>query len=94
MLNSPFPWETAIQYVKGVGPNRAFLLGKLDIQTLEDLLYFIPFRYEDRSQLKKISEVRPGEIETVVGEVMAISLTETSRKRMKIVELALSDPSR
>ncbi len=93
MLNSPFPWETAIQYVKGVGPNRAFLLGKLDIQTLEDLLYFIPFRYEDRSQLKKISEVRPGEIETVVGEVMAISLTETSRKRMKIVDLALSDPS-
>ncbi len=91
MLNTPFPWQTAIQYVKGVGPNRAFLLGKLDIQTLADLLYFIPFRYEDRSHLKRIAEVRPGEIETVVGEVMAVSLTETSRKRMKIVDLAISD---
>lgn len=93
MINKPFPWQTAIQYIKGVGPNRAFLLGKLDIHTLEDLLYFIPFRYEDRSRVKKISEVRPGEIETVVGEVMAVSLTETARKRMKIVDLVLSDRS-
>ncbi len=93
MIDTPFPWQTAIQYIKGVGPNRAALFQKLEIQTLEDLLYFIPFRYEDRSGLKKISELRPGEIETVVGEVVAVGMSETSRRRMKVVDLAISDPS-
>jgi len=93
LIDTPFPWQTAIQYIKGVGPNRAALFQKLEIQTLEDLLYFIPFRYEDRSGLKKISELCPGEIETVVGEVVALGMSETSRRRMKIVDLAISDPS-
>lgn len=49
----------SIQFVKGVGEKRAKLLSKLNIQTIEDALYFIPMRYEDRSQMKKISEIRP-----------------------------------
>lgn len=92
-MNQPFPWQSSVQYIKGVGPRRAFLLGKLNIVTLEDLLYFIPFRYEDRSEIKKIAQVEAGKTETVVGEVMAVSLTETPRRRMKIVDLALSDAS-
>lgn len=86
-----FPWETPVQYVKGVGPTRAILLGKLGIGTLEDLLYFFPFRYEDRTALKKIASLLPGEEQTILGEVRAVSLVETPRKRMKIVDVALSD---
>ncbi len=93
MMLSAFPWQTEIQYIKGVGPKRAFLFAKLNIRTLEDLLYFIPFRYEDRAGIKKISHLEAGKIQTVEGEVMAVSLTETPRRRMKIVDVALSDAS-
>ncbi len=90
-MASLFPWQTPVQFLKGVGPKRAFFLGKLNIHTLEDLLYFVPFRYEDRAEIKKISQLEPGKIETIVGEVMAVSLNETPRRRMKIVEIAVSD---
>ncbi|MFQ5597684.1 MAG: ATP-dependent DNA helicase RecG [Nitrospiria bacterium] len=93
MTNTAFPWQTPIQYIKGVGPKRAFLFSKLNIHTLEDLLYFIPFRYEDRRGLKKISEVTPGEIETVLGKVEAVGSSVTARRRMKIVDVAISDAS-
>ena len=90
-----FPWESSLQYLKGVGPNRAFLLGKLGLHILEDLLYYIPFRYEDRSQIKKIAHLKAGGggIETVFGEIIGISLSETRHRRMKIVDAALSDGS-
>ncbi len=86
-----FPWETPIQYVKGVGPVRAMLLKKLEIETLEDLLYFFPFRYEDRTALKKIASLIPGEEQAILAEVKAVSLVDTPRKRMKIVDVAFSD---
>ncbi len=92
-MSSQFPWKTDLQYIKGIGPKRAFLLKKLNLFTLEDLLYFVPFRYEDRAELKKIAQLTAGKIETVEGEVMAVSLTETPRRRMKIVDVAISDTS-
>lgn len=92
-MESSFPWQTAVQYIKGVGPKRAFLFSKLTVHTLEDLLYFLPFRYEDRTEIKKIVHLEPEKIETVLGEVMAVSLTESPRRRMKIVNLAVSDAS-
>lgn len=86
-----FPWETPIQYVKGVGPTRAILFGKLGVSTLEDLFYFFPFRYEDRTALNKIASLIPGEEQTILGEVKAVSLVDTPRRRMKIVDVALLD---
>tara|TARA_B100000427_G_scaffold291249_1_gene267955 strand:+ start:30 stop:218 length:189 start_codon:yes stop_codon:yes gene_type:complete len=50
--------QTSIEYVKGVGPNRAKLLKEeLNILTYRDLLTFFPFRYIDRSKFYKISEI-------------------------------------
>jgi len=83
----------SVQYLKGVGPGRAFLLGKLGIQTLEDLLFHIPFRYEDRRHLKKIAHLQAGRIETIFGEVLSLSLSETRQRRMKIIDAAISDGS-
>jgi len=51
---------TPIQYVKGVGPKLAKLFEKKGILTVEDALYFLPRCYEDRSNLKKISEIKAG----------------------------------
>ena len=45
--------DDPIQFIKGVGPKKSLLLKKLQLTTIEDLLYFLPFRYEDRSQFKK-----------------------------------------
>src|SRR5690554_6623472 len=52
--------QTSIAYLKGVGPKRAEVLEKeLNIKTYADLLYYFPFRYEDRTKFYRISEVRP-----------------------------------
>uniref|UniRef100_A0A7V3ZWH3 ATP-dependent DNA helicase RecG n=1 Tax=candidate division WOR-3 bacterium TaxID=2052148 RepID=A0A7V3ZWH3_UNCW3 len=64
--------DTPVQYVKGVGPQRAQLLKKLDILTVYDLLYFAPRRYEDRTQITKISQLTPNTNCTVRGYVVLI----------------------
>ena len=61
---------TPIQYVKGVGPKIASLLERKGIRTVEDALYFLPRAYEDRRNLKKISELRAGQKETGFGEIL------------------------
>jgi len=82
---------TPVQYLKGVGPARARLLSRLGINTIEDILYYFPWRYEDRKNLKKIRDLLLGEAETVSGEVVSAEVITTPRKRMKIFELGVSD---
>ena len=53
----------SVRYVKGVGPKRAEKLKKLNIFTIEDLLYYVPREYDDRSKIKTIIECREGEKE-------------------------------
>ena len=52
--------KQSVQYIKGVGPQRAALLQKLNIYTLEDLITYFPRDYEDRSKPKKISQLVDG----------------------------------
>ena len=85
-----------IQYVKGVGPARARLLNRLGIFTVEDLLYYIPFRYEDRSNLKPIKEIyKSGGVGflTVQGEIVSTRVVITPRQRRKIFEVTVGDGS-
>ena len=49
--------DVDIQYLKGVGPNRALKLHKLDIFTVSDLLNYFPVKYEDRRTVKNINEI-------------------------------------
>src|SRR5581483_11586859 len=65
------------QYVKGVGPKTAEALATKGIATVEDLLYYLPFRYEDRLNPRGIAELRPGEMASVVAEVRASGLFRT-----------------
>ena len=60
---------TPLTYVKGVGPGRAAMLEAKGLLTVEDLLAYLPLRYEDRSNLKPISQLAPGEMATVIAEV-------------------------
>ena len=52
--------QTPLRFLKGVGPKRADELEKFGLQSVEDLLYHLPFRYEDRRQIKKISDATIG----------------------------------
>jgi ATP-dependent DNA helicase RecG len=61
--------STPLKYVKGVGPARAEILQGKGLLTVEDLLAYAPFRYEDRSNVKSIAQLAPGEVATVIAEV-------------------------
>ncbi len=69
--------STPVKYVKGVGPRIAEVLAAKGIHTVGDLLYYLPFRYEDRLNPRGISELRPGEMATMVGEVRNSGLFRT-----------------
>ncbi len=61
-----------VQYVKGVGPARARQLARLGISTVADLLFHIPRRYEDRSNLTLIWNLAHGKVETTQGTVVSV----------------------
>ena len=84
---------TPIQYVKGVGPARAALLEAKGIRTLEDLLSYAPFRYEDRSNVKPIAELAPGEMATVIAEVRTTSFSQFKRRQLGLFEATFRDSS-
>lgn len=67
------PLQASVQYVKGVGPTRAGQLARLDIRTVEDLLYHRPHRYEDRRHLARIADLVPGRKQSTEGTVVAVS---------------------
>ncbi len=82
--------DDPLQYIKGVGPKRAQLLQKLGIESIEDCLYFLPFRFEDRSQVRKISEITPGETVTFTGEVVHAGVSRMGRRK-KIFDVLIKD---
>ena len=69
--------STPVQYVKGIGPRIGEVLAAKGIHTVGDLLHYLPFRYEDRLNPRGISELRAGEMATVVGEVRNSGLFRT-----------------
>jgi ATP-dependent DNA helicase RecG len=84
--------STEVQYLKGVGPARAELLASRGIVTLEDLLHYAPFRYEDRANLAAVRDLVPGQWATVLVEVLTCGLMRT-RRGVYIYDLAAKDAS-
>jgi ATP-dependent DNA helicase RecG len=79
--------EEEVKWVRGVGPRVAELLATKGIHTAEDLLYHLPFRYEDRQHPRSIDELKPGEMASIIAEVRGAMLMRT--RRMPIFELTL-----
>ena len=71
---------TNVMYVKGVGPKIAEMLLEKGITTVEDLLYYLPFRYEDRLNPRGIGELRAGEMASVIAVVRTSGLFRTRRR--------------
>ena len=79
--------STPVQFVKGIGPRVAEVLAAKSIHTVEDLLYYLPFRYEDRLNPRGIAELRPGEMATVIAEVRGSGLFRTRRSGTDIFQM-------
>ncbi len=77
--------DDSVQYLKGIGPERAKALRSVGIETIEDLLYYIPRRYLDRSTILPISEVKVGSTSTVVGRVAAFGMARTKRPQFQVI---------
>ena len=76
----------------GVGPSRAEQLQQKGLATVEDLLYYLPFRYEDRIHFTPVGELRPGMKTCVAAEVMTAGLVRfRGRGRRGVFHLAASD---
>ncbi|MGE4554726.1 MAG: ATP-dependent DNA helicase RecG [Candidatus Paceibacterota bacterium] len=80
-----------LEKIKGIGPRYLKCFQRLSINTIKDLLYYYPFRYEDFSQIKKISELQNEEKVSLIGEIKKISSRRTFRKKMFLIEAELED---
>ncbi len=88
-----------VQYVKGVGPQRARFLTRLGINTVRDALFHLPYRYEDRSSLIKIAELARHQLDTglntISGKVVSSEIITPNprRPRLRLFELVIADSS-
>jgi len=75
----------SVQYLKGVGPVKAQALTQIGIDTIEDLLYYIPRRYLDRSTVLPMGKVKVGSTVTVIGKVEAFGRARTRRPQFQVI---------
>ena len=76
------PDRVAITRFKGVGPRAAERLAKLGLHTLEDVLFHLPFRYEDRTRITPIGALRPEQGVVIEGEVLAADVVFGKRRSL------------
>ncbi len=82
-----------VQFIKGVGPQAAQILGKMGIRTAGDVLRHIPRRHEDRTSFRRIADLGPGEAATIHGRVAAAENVATNRKNFTLTKVLLDDGS-
>jgi len=83
---------TPIQYLKGIGPKRAKVFGKLGINIVEDFLYYFPRRYEDRTIFSPIKDLKEGMSQTIKAEILVKGERQSFRRRgFSIIEVAVGD---
>ncbi len=85
--------QLPLQFLKGVGPRKAADLKKAGLNTVEDLLFRFPRRYEDRSRLQTIISLRPGMTAAIGGEVLNAGLADTRRPGFRLFQALVQDPS-
>jgi ATP-dependent DNA helicase RecG len=87
----PLTLSTEVRMIKGVGPQRAELLAKRGLFTLEDLLTYLPFRYEDRIHFSNIKDIQPNGTYTIRARVMSGQAVRGMRGRDAIYHLLVQD---
>jgi len=85
--------DTELRYLKGVGPRRAEKLSEAGFEMIEDLLYVLPFRYEDRRSFATIDTLETGTVRTIEVAVISARLIRTRRRNFTIFEAEVEDAS-
>ena len=83
--------EQDIQYIKGVGPIKSRLLGRLGINTVEDMIWHIPRGYDDRRNIKKIVNLRLGEKVTFCGRIYGEINISRPKKNLLLIKFNIRD---
>lgn len=80
-----------LQYIKGVGPKIAGLFAKKGVKTVEDALFYFPRRYEDRREIKRISQLEVGKSQSTCGKIILAGPVDKRSRR--IYQVVISDGS-
>lgn len=89
---SPTPLrDLLIRYARGVGPKRAALFERLGVRTVEEALWYLPWRYEDRSAVTAIDRLVPGMQATIHGVVRSCELKRTARRGLTLLDVTVED---
>jgi ATP-dependent DNA helicase RecG len=85
--------DTPVQFLKGIGPRRSEMLAAHGVRNVGDLLDYIPFRYEDRTQFRSIKSLQEGDLALIRVEVCSLGGFDTRRRGFSILELLVRDGS-
>src|SRR5256884_9476299 len=79
--------RTPLQFLPGVGPRRAAQLERKGLRTVEDALFFLPLRHEDRTRLVPFRSLQPGQVATCSGTIVGLSPPPPGRPRAPFVAM-------
>lgn len=91
MMTKGLDLSTPIQFLKGVGPKFAEVLGRRGIASIQDLIEWYPRGYEDRRTARRISDLSPGEIVSLTATIVAVKETAVGFRRQKFVTVFFKD---
>jgi len=77
--------ESPVQYLKGIGPKKAEVLSSVGIKTIEDILYYLPRKYLDRSTFTPINQLQPNTQATVIGKVEALGIKKGRKNTFQVI---------
>jgi ATP-dependent DNA helicase RecG len=84
--------DSPVQYVKGIGPKRSLYFKRVGVETIKDLIYFVPRRYIDYSTIHRICDTRINDEATVIGRVDLVEARRT-KNHMNLLTVLLRDES-
>lgn len=85
--------NTPVAQLTRVGKTTASRLKKLGIETVYDLIFYFPWRWEDLSKISKISELRPGELSTIKVKIQLINTRRSPARKKMLTESLVADSS-
>ena len=84
--------QKEVRFLKGVGPKRAESLSRLGLRTVEDVLFHLPRAYEDRREVTRIRDLKPGGRAVISGLIVSTHLRRTHGRRSgSILEVTVAD---
>src|SRR6266404_7046763 len=92
-MSSKLPLTMPLEAIPGIAQKFSKYLKKLGIETVENLLWHFPTRYEDFTQIRRVADLEPGEQATVQGVVEEVNVRRTWKRNMTIVEAVVADES-